>query len=305
MARDRRSTAGLWSTVGPSAVVLIILLIVAGGGAALFINLKPLLDVPALGTPILAVAAFVTVTLLLLIATVIFRVTSLQNRAEALGMPEGSIRAFIAMSLVVIFAVVGVSIFYVAATGELHTSHGLTAADVDRLGNVQIIEINRTSPAPGASTPATYDVISRAELSAAGHDFGLQLLSTISTLVVAVAGFYFGAKSVSAATRATAAARGAASTDAMLSIVSPSEPVTLNKSNGKWQPVEVVLNVLPAFLGLEAKLFGDSGGIVTSTTRRRFTYTPSAPEPEVMLVFSTPTPYEAEARIVLTREEPS
>ena len=32
------------------------------------------------------------------------------------------------------------------------------------------------------------------------HDFGLQLMTTVSTLVVAVAGFYFGSRAVSQAT---------------------------------------------------------------------------------------------------------
>ena len=110
-------------------------------------------------------------------------------------MPEGSIRALIAMSLILMFAIIGVTVLYSGMGGEPIESNGISAAEIERLENVQIISISVVDPAasPGAER---FNVTARPELSQAGHDFGLQLLTTVSTLVVAVAGFYFGSRAV-------------------------------------------------------------------------------------------------------------
>jgi hypothetical protein len=196
---NRRRT--LWS------VALIILL--GAGGAFAILKLLP---ETFLNTPyiiiVLLVAGFVSVTLLLYLGTIILRTAGLSQKGEALGMPEGSIRALIAMSLILIFAIIGVTVLYSGLGGDTTVSKGITATEIDRLENVQIVGITVVQPA-SSPNPERFDVTTRAELSQAGHDFGLQLLSTVSTLVVAVAGFYFGSRSVAQATKTTSEAAAA------------------------------------------------------------------------------------------------
>ena len=160
-------------------------------------------------------AGFVAVTLLLYLGTIILRTAGLSTKKEALGMPEGSIRALIAMSLILMFAIIGVTVLYSGMGGEPIQSNGISAAQLERLENVQIISITVVDPAasPGSER---FNVTARPELSQAGHDFGLQLLTTVSTLVVAVAGFYFGSRAVAqgAKTATTAAQTAAAQTAA-------------------------------------------------------------------------------------------
>jgi hypothetical protein len=191
-ANKRRT---LWS-------VAAIILLGAGGAFAIL----KLLPETFLNTPyiviVLLVAGFVSVTLLLYLGTIILRTAGLSAKGEALGMPEGSIRALIAMSLILIFAIIGVTVLYSGLGGDTIVSKGITAGDLDRLENVQIVGITVVQPA-ASPNPERFDVTARAELSQAGHDFGLQLLSTVSTLVVAVAGFYFGSRSVAQATKTT------------------------------------------------------------------------------------------------------
>jgi len=188
-------------------VAIVILLAAVGGFVILTLLPAKLLNDPYV-VIVLLVAGFVSVTLLLYLGTIIMRTARLGSSNEAMGMPEGSIRALIAMSLVLIFAIIGVTVLYSGLGGETIVSKGISAADVDRLENVQVIGMTLVQPAASTS-PALFDVTARAELSPAGHDFGLQLLSTVSTLVVAVAGFYFGSRSVAQATKSSSEAAAA------------------------------------------------------------------------------------------------
>lgn len=197
-------------------VVTVMILAAGASGFAILLILPDYLKSSSQTIVILLVAGFVSVTLLLYLGTIVLRAAGLTTKEEALGMPEGSIRALIAMSLILMFAIIGVTVLYAGMGGEQTQSNGITSAQIERLENVQIIAISVVDPAasPGSER---FNVTSRTELSQAGHDFGLQLLTTVSTLVVAVAGFYFGsravnqgAKTATAAQKAALGARGAA-----------------------------------------------------------------------------------------------
>jgi hypothetical protein len=190
-------------------VAAIVILLAAVGGFVIFANLPQLLLTEPYIAMVLLVAGFVSVTLLLYLGTIIMRTARLGTPGEALGMPEGSIRALIAMSLVLIFAIIGLTVLFTGLGGETIVSKGISAADIDLLENVQVIGMTLVQPA-ASPNPALFDVTARAELSRAGHDFGLQLMSTVSTLVVAVAGFYFGSRSVAQATKTSNEAAAAA-----------------------------------------------------------------------------------------------
>jgi hypothetical protein len=193
------------------------IVLVAGlGGFYVLNNLPAYLTSSSMTIVVLLVAGFVAVTLLLYLGTIILRTAGLSTKKEALGMPEGSIRALIAMSLILMFAIIGVTVLYSGMGGEPIQSNGISAAELERLENVQIISISVVDPAasPGAER---FNVTARPELSQAGHDFGLQLLTTVSTLVVAVAGFYFGSRAVAQGAKSAAAAQTAAAQTAAAS----------------------------------------------------------------------------------------
>lgn len=162
---------------------------------------------------VVLIAGFVTVTLLLYLGSIILRALDLGAPAEALGMPPGSIRALIAMSLVLIFVIVGFVVFK-SGEGTSGESRGITQAQIDqlRLDGSKITSQSLVTAAPGQPAPSAgaerYDVRTIQPLSPDAHDFGLQLLSIVSTLVVAVAGFYFGAQTVNQAGRETRAQLG-------------------------------------------------------------------------------------------------
>ena len=155
---------------------------------------------------VLLVAGFVTVALLLYLGTLVLRALDMGAPAEALGMPEGSIRALIAMSLILIFAIIGIQVFNAGAVGTEVVSSGLTQAQVDQLradGALVIAQALQT-PVPAPPAAPLYTVTTRTAMTQEAHDFGLQLMTTVSTLVVAVAGFYFGSRAVTQATTSVA-----------------------------------------------------------------------------------------------------
>jgi hypothetical protein len=151
---------------------------------------------------VLLVAGFVTVALLLYLGTVVLRALDMGAPAEALGMPEGSIRALIAMSLILIFAIIGIQVFNAGSVGTEVVSSGLTQAQIDQLRADGALVIAQTlqTPIPAPPGAPLYTVTTRTAMTQEAHDFGLQLMTTVSTLVVAVAGFYFGSRAVSQAT---------------------------------------------------------------------------------------------------------
>jgi hypothetical protein len=151
---------------------------------------------------VLLVAGFVTVALLLYLGTLILRALDMGAPGEALGMPEGSIRALIAMSLILIFAIIGIQVFAAGSAGAELVSKGLTQVQIDALRADGAIVVSQTllTPVPAPPAAALYDVTTRSVMTQEAHDFGLQLMTTVSTLVVAVAGFYFGSRAVAQAT---------------------------------------------------------------------------------------------------------
>src|SRR5262245_39063540 len=195
---------------------VVMALVILGAAAVAFVSLALLperFDEGPGMIVILLVAGLVALTLLLYLGTIIHRTAGVGTSKGALGMPEGSIRALIALSLVLMFAIIGVTVLYSGmSTGAEIVSNGITQAQIDDLENVQIISITAVDPNASPGTE-TYNVTARPEISQAGHDFGLQLLTTVSTLVVAVAGFYFGARAV------------AQGSEAALAAIAPQQPV--------------------------------------------------------------------------------
>ena len=128
-----------------------------------------------IATPFIVIFGTTTLLSSITLAVVVFQYLGLSNKAEALGLPEGSVRALIALSLIVIFAIMVVFMQGELAISPLKYENGTYITDVN--GTIQ------------------YEPVA----SEAQVDFSKQVLTTVSTLVVAVAGFYFGTRSVLAA----------------------------------------------------------------------------------------------------------
>lgn len=153
-------------------------------------------EVPAMvGLPILAIGAVIVLIILLCTMSVVFASYGLQDKSQALALPEGSIRAVIALMLIVLFAILSIYLFGSLSGGQ-RTQIGPVDGDMlkqleQRFGEVNLYRI--THPAADGKAP-TYTVLLREPASQEGIDFARQLLVLVGTLVTSIASFYFGSK---------------------------------------------------------------------------------------------------------------
>jgi hypothetical protein len=83
-------------------------------GYAFLTLVKLVTSTPAGGIgplPLLAIGGVIVLILMLTVVAMVFSVLGLTNKAQAMGLPEGSIRAVIALSLIVLFAILSVFLY--------------------------------------------------------------------------------------------------------------------------------------------------------------------------------------------------
>jgi hypothetical protein len=172
---------------------------------------------------------------------------NLTNRNEALGLPSGSVRALIALSLILIFA-----IMVIFMQGQL-SPKPLTYEN----GTIMMDQNN---------------TIIYTEVSEAQKDFSLQTLTTVSTLVVALAGFYFGTKSVEVA-------KGVS--EAPEITVNPEGDVNLDFNEQKvLYPIRV--KTAPENEAVNWKIDDEKNGKLEPIKQNEFKYTPSESAEDVV-----------------------
>jgi flagellar biosynthesis/type III secretory pathway M-ring protein FliF/YscJ len=134
------------------------------------------------GFSLLVILGLIMFVVSLTLASVILHRMHLSSRSEALGLPSGSIRALIALSLIIIFAIMALYLYGNLAPQQIALNSNVTVV----YPNSTITTLNSTS------------IMS--EPSEAQKTFSLQTLTTVSTLVVAIASFYFGTKAATTKT---------------------------------------------------------------------------------------------------------
>lgn len=194
-SREQRSATRVLLLSAGAAVALIAALVAAlavlhwsgAGPAELYLS------------PVLIIA---TVTLVMLLAslTLVFRRLELSDRNLALGLPEGSIRAVIALMLILLFFIMAIFLFgqVKQSSAQPRVLQGLSATAADAIPADQILA---RVPVSSNGQEAVYTVTLRSTVDPAVKDISGQLITTISTLVVAVSSFYFGTSAAGQARR--------------------------------------------------------------------------------------------------------
>jgi hypothetical protein len=147
---------------------------------------------------VIVLAVFMLMALLF-IMTAGFVQFKLADPNQALGLPEGTIRALISLILIMLFVIIGIYLFRTVGEGGVVTMRGMTGEQVTALG----ARVLTSTPVAGTNT---FNVTVQSGLSDDGARLAQQLVTTIGTLVVAVAGFYFGTSATAAGASAAAAA---------------------------------------------------------------------------------------------------
>lgn len=140
--------------------------------------------------PAWLIVGLVVFMLVLTLALVVSKSLNIADPHQALGLPEGSIRAIIALLLILLFFLVAFNLFGYLRNIQTSTIPNLTQAQVAAIPGSEIKSI-----VPNADNPENFDVERITGPTPAAQDFAKQLLTTLSTLVVAIAAFYFGSSS--------------------------------------------------------------------------------------------------------------
>lgn len=216
---------------------------------------------PEVLLPLIVITGVVALMATLAVAAALFGLFNISDKSQALGLPAGSVQAVIALSLILIFAVV--ALYASSSSGaEQFTSTGLTQAEFQALPPSQIV----SSTVKEEGGAVTYEVVRSIE-DPTKKDINTQLLTTVSTLVVAVAGFYFGSKSVQEGSKA---AIEAATPNRSLAIVTPASPHTMQDV----KPLDIKLQSVPPGAQLNWTLHDDPEGHLMRRESGDFVYEP-------------------------------
>lgn len=218
---------------------------------------------PEIVLPLIVIVGVVALLVTLSVAAAMFRIFTISDREQALGLPAGSVQAVIALGLILIFAVVALYTSSSSSKKEF-TSNGVTEAQLNVIPPTEVVE---SHPEDATTNPVTYEVTRSVEDQDL-KDINLQLLTTVSTLMVAVAAFYFGSKSVQEAGKIVTDASGPKRS---LSIGSPSSPYEWKAARGQ---LNIRVNSEPANALLRWSIQNDPEGELQNREDGSFDYTP-------------------------------
>jgi hypothetical protein len=156
---------------------------------------------------VLLVISVIALIITLTFSAFVFKALGLSDPNQSLGLPEGSMQAVIALSLILIFMLSSLVLYDEVATPSnlLPESTLITQNQINELPNNTIVYIQRTDYTDKATHEVLFNVGTALPKTQASQDIAKQIITVVSTLVVAVAGFYFGSKSATAVSGGVAA----------------------------------------------------------------------------------------------------
>jgi hypothetical protein len=140
---------------------------------------------------------------LLTLVAWIFRIMDKTANRGALNLPNGSISAVIALLLLLLFAFSSIYLFSQLRAGESRgaESTGVSESTLAGFPAERVLSVNVADAGAADGTGRTYDVM-LAPASGASTDFAETLFATLSTVVIAIVGFYFGQRATTSGVQA-------------------------------------------------------------------------------------------------------
>jgi hypothetical protein len=149
---------------------------------------------------------------LMILLLLFYKITGVEDKTQALGLPSGSVRALIAFCLVLMFVSMGVFLYQgVSAPALGRTASNQTQKDVEYLkahfdsviAQPALIVDGKPAPADNPLYNVTYYPTSKDAV-----DFAKQMFAQLATVFVTVIGFYFGSSTAAAGVGTGVAAAG-------------------------------------------------------------------------------------------------
>jgi hypothetical protein len=143
-----------------------------------------------------------------------FKKLALDDKTQAMGLPDGSIRSIIALTLVLLFGSLPIYLFNrVAGSGAMLPPIAGLGPDAQAQAAQSYKDYSPIFvkvPNPDKSGEFTYTMYFRQPADPSGVDFAKQMLVLLGTLATSVASFYFGSKTATSAATAASTATNAA-----------------------------------------------------------------------------------------------
>lgn len=177
-------------------MVILILFFVILGALVAFVAFVPLFSKNFAGIimSFLVVLGIIALVAALSFMAAIFSIINLSDSNQSLGLPKGSVRALIALSIILIFMISPLFLYErvnIHGQDEINNYTSITQKQLDDIPKEEIAYIRQVGK-DGNET--LFDVGRKVEKSKASEDIAKQVITTVSTLAVAVASFYFGTK---------------------------------------------------------------------------------------------------------------
>jgi hypothetical protein len=212
-------------------LLIALFVFISQGAVGIFLLAKAGSSHVELLVALVIITGIATLLTVLFILAAGFNAMALTDRTQALGLPEGSIRAIIALVLILVFILFGIYLFRVVGT-DFTTNRVSTVTDPAQ-ARIPSDKVVIFEPKPGATpnAPSEYWVVVVEPLSADAKRLAQQLLTTIGTLVVSIASFYFGS------TLTRTGTKGERDTSAIPPVISQ---VTPKEAGPGDHPLEIV-----------------------------------------------------------------
>jgi len=216
-----------WTALVFSILALMVLGVILKCGFGLDALADKCKEMPEIVLPILVMVGAICLLASLAFVAFGFSALGLSDRKFALSLPEGSVRALIALLLLSLFVITAIHLYnrlrFPFVDSRVTKYKGLSKTEIEELTEMpkdQIISISVRTVGEEPNQKNLYDIermIPGYEVTQESKRFAQQILTSVSTLVIAVAGFYFG-------TRSVAVARGAVQLKpAVIDSIDPSE----------------------------------------------------------------------------------
>lgn len=259
---------------------------------SLAVGLKGLVvRAPEIILPLVIIAGVVGLVAVLAAVAGAFSALDLSDKTKALSLPEGSVRAVLALSLVLLFAITAIFLFERTRIGDEKEYSRITESMLDQIPREEITSIQTVTANCPKGEDTCYNVTRKVPIyTEDAIKLAQQILTTVATLVVAVAGFYFGTKSV-------AAAQGIGIQEPSVRILTPVGPTSRTQQSA---PLNIRIETSPKGLAVGGAVHGDDPSSLTQKNPTEFDYTSQLiPGQKATLVFALEAHPEKSAMLVV------
>jgi hypothetical protein len=178
--------------------VVVAVVVTAGAVVGLIIWVGPEGSThPEIVLPIVFIVGVLVLLLVIGTLAIVMKNYRLANKRMPLGLPDGSMRALISLLIVVLFFIIAIFVLReLQQAAEPTKFEKLSQEQADAIPletQVSRIQVVGTDENP------LFNVIVKQEIDESIKTYSVQLLATVSTLVVAVSAFYFGTSSTTTA----------------------------------------------------------------------------------------------------------